>query len=170
MVRRRYGEKTVDRLYRELLPLLKKQTLKVVYYMGFSGFEDEVMQEARILFYKRFEDYYENDKQYLKFIFICTKNKIRTMQKKEYTYRNRYANTAVDSETGVEENLALKLAVHTDDTYKLTLNHLKQELEELDYRVVTDAVYFGWSWAFKKNGVKNTADKISIKERVIACI
>ena len=43
-----------------------------------------------MLFFQNFEEYYEADRQYLSFLFICCKNRIRNMQKLQYKREDRF--------------------------------------------------------------------------------
>lgn len=62
----------------------------------------EVYQELLILFYKNFEDYYESDEQYMKFLFICLRNRLRNVRKKDNTYSSRFL--TIDKLAGDEED------------------------------------------------------------------
>jgi hypothetical protein len=44
----------------------------------------------KYLFYFNFEDYYENDKQYLGFTYISLNNRIKSVNSKRYNYENKY--------------------------------------------------------------------------------
>lgn len=88
---RDYRSRAVDRLFIKNTPQLKNNVNKLIQHTGYyTGSRDEVWQEMCMLFYKNFEDKYETDRQYLSFLFICLKNRIRNMQKKQYTRENRF--------------------------------------------------------------------------------
>jgi DNA-directed RNA polymerase specialized sigma24 family protein len=64
---------------------------KLILHTGYhTGYREEIWQELCMLWFKNFEDKYETDRQYLSFLFICLKNRIRNMQKKQYTHEHRF--------------------------------------------------------------------------------
>jgi DNA-directed RNA polymerase specialized sigma24 family protein len=86
-----YHSKAVDRLFQRNESKLKQNMNKLIATTGFyTGSREEVWQELCILFYQNFVEYYETDRQYLSFLFICLKNRIRNMQKKQYTREGRF--------------------------------------------------------------------------------
>lgn len=46
--------------------------------------EEELLQEARLQFFSLFYDFYEDDNQYLKFIFIVVKNRMRNLKRNNF--------------------------------------------------------------------------------------
>jgi len=88
---RMYGLTTPDRILVRCEQKLKGQSEKLRNSMCFTAYTKlEIYQEAVILFHKNFEDYYEDDKQYLRFLFIATKNRIRNLLKTFNKYESRY--------------------------------------------------------------------------------
>jgi hypothetical protein len=104
---KRYGVRIRDRVYNRCKGQLKGIVAKLQRSTGFYQVpHEELNQEVTILFYNNFEEYYEDDNQYLRFLFICLKNRIRNMQLKEYNYRNRF--------------VALKTSEDNEDDYSAT--------------------------------------------------
>jgi len=103
---RDYESRAVDRLFKKNEQQLKNNLNKLICHTGyFSCNRDEVWQELCILFYQNFTEYYETDRQYLSFLFICLKNRIRNMQKKQYTYEGRFTTdlTSIQSNLGIRQ-------------------------------------------------------------------
>ena len=89
---RDYQARAVDRLFKKNVSSLRRNLSKLVQTTSYyTGDENEIWQELCILWYQNFEEYYETDRQYLSFLFICLKNRIRNMQKKQYTREGRYS-------------------------------------------------------------------------------
>ena len=87
----RYGVSAVERIFEKMQVELGQDCEKLRYQTGFYIYSsDELMQESRLLFFKNFAGYFENKKQYRRFLFISLKNRIRTLQRVEYTYNNRF--------------------------------------------------------------------------------
>lgn len=86
-----YRTRAVDRLFKKNEQRLKENVRKLILTTGYYISDpEEMLQEMCILFYKNFAEFYEDDRQYLSFLFICMKNKIRNHQRKEYTNINRF--------------------------------------------------------------------------------
>lgn len=89
----RYGTTASQRIFERVKGRLKADVEKLRYQTSFrQATITELHQEARILFHQHFEEYYEKEEQYLRFLFIVMKNRIRTMQRVLYTYTNRITN------------------------------------------------------------------------------
>lgn len=87
-----YGKKAVDRIWEKNISKVHHFVNKLQAQTGFYDYSHtELMQEACMLFHKRFEDYYEADEQYLRFLFVAVKNHIRNLQLKTYTRNNRFS-------------------------------------------------------------------------------
>lgn len=87
---RDYHSRAVDRIYAKLKPKLEANAKKLVGQTGYFTCDyQEIWQEISILFYEHFEEYYESDSQYLSFLYICLKNRIRNFQRRDYTHHNR---------------------------------------------------------------------------------
>ena len=87
----RYGVSAVERIFEKMQDGLVQDCEKLRYQTAFYVYSlDELMQESRLLFFKNFAGYFENQKQYRRFLFISLKNRIRTLQRIEYTYHNRF--------------------------------------------------------------------------------
>lgn len=173
-----YGTTACERLYEKLKGKLKNNCKKLLYQTKFQEISlDELMQEATILFFKRFSDYYEEDEQYLRFLFVAVKNKIRTMQQKEYSYINRYKNSTVleyEHGTQTDYNSQFETFVDSRDDFScpLTLDDFKHSLAPEEYIILCDVVDRGGSWekAFMKHGVWDEGERMKIKKRVIALV
>ena len=88
---RNYHLRAVDRIYAKVQPQLKSNARKLINTTGYyTGDFDEIWQEMTLLFYTHFGEYYESDKQYLSFLFVCLKNKIRNFQRRDYRHAERY--------------------------------------------------------------------------------
>ena len=90
---RDYSVGAVERLHRKLAGKLKNNVAKLAYTTGYFDEANrlECLQEMNILFYQHFEEYYEDDKQYLSFLFICMKNRMRNFQRRDIKHSNRYS-------------------------------------------------------------------------------
>lgn len=74
-----------------------------------------IMQEARLKFWSEF-DYYQNDDQYLKFLFVSLKNKMSNLRSKEVNMKSKFAAPLLKSEDS-----------SNDDAYMNGLNQIKDE-------------------------------------------
>jgi len=89
----KYGTTASQKIFESVKGRMKADVEKLRYQTSFHQVNvTELFQEARIVFFKHFEAYYEDDEQYLRFLFIVVKNKIRNMQRIVYTYANRITN------------------------------------------------------------------------------
>jgi len=172
-----YGESACERLYKKLTPKLKSNCRSVQYQTKFYEWSaEELFQEMTILFFNRFEDYYETDNQYVRFLFICMKNKVRTIQQREYKYINRMKNTIqVDYEHGAVQdyNKQFEAVVDHRDFFKVpvTMEYFKEHLGETEFEVLTEVVKRNGSWdkAFSKLGIRRE-DREQIKKTVISLV
>jgi RNA polymerase sigma factor (sigma-70 family) len=64
--------------------------LKLMQQTGFSCSLDELISETQEKWIVCFEQYYEEDDQFLKFMFIVMKNKLRDLRNKEFRYQNTH--------------------------------------------------------------------------------
>ncbi len=88
---RDYQSRAVDRVFKRNVTQLKHNVNKLIATTGYyTCTRSEVWQEMCVLFHNNFEEYYESDRQYLSFLFICLKNRIRNMQKSQYNREYRY--------------------------------------------------------------------------------
>ena len=88
---RDYDSRAKDRLFIKCEADIKKNVKKLMYTTGYQQFNEmECLQEMTILFFQHFEEYYETDRQYLSFLFICMKNKIRNFQRRDIKHQQRY--------------------------------------------------------------------------------
>jgi hypothetical protein len=89
---RDYQSRAVDRVFNRNITALRNNMNKLIATTGYyTCTKAEVWQEMCLLFYQNFEEYYEADRQYLSFLFICLKNRIRNMQKSQYNREGRYS-------------------------------------------------------------------------------
>lgn len=132
---RKYGMTAKERVYEKTYPKIVKICEKLKYQTGFRQYSvQEIVQEARILFFKNFEDYYENENQYLKFLFTSVKNRIRSLQLQVYSFENRYK-ARMGDESGGEgrdyqeswNNVADPKTMHHN---RITVEYLEEVLPE----------------------------------------
>lgn len=172
---RNYGETAVDRLYKKLKQDITDICRKILYQTGFYYMSvEELEQEARILFFTRFEEYYETNNQYLRFLFIAIKNKVRTEQKKTYRYVNRFKNMPPMDDEEPDFHKALE-NVAGKNFHGISMDEVRKELQcsvgeskvQQYFDIVSAVVEFGgWSKAFKKHGINGTRKREAIKGEI----
>lgn len=87
-----YGQKAVERVWNELRSAIRAQTFMLSKSVTADIFtEDELQVDVQRLFFLSFYKYYENERQFKRFIFTCTKNMIRNKLKKNQTKRKHFA-------------------------------------------------------------------------------
>lgn len=80
-----YGANVLQKIYDRVSSRLHMFTEKLCFNEGLQHEDMRVlMQECRILFFSKFEDYYEDDDQYCNFLYICMRNRLRNMKRSEY--------------------------------------------------------------------------------------
>ncbi len=77
-----------ERLEGKMIVIISK--LKYKYKFTTTPME-EIVSEVRMKFHELYYNVYEKDEQFLRFMFIVTKNIIHDMQRKEYRYANRHS-------------------------------------------------------------------------------
>ena len=80
-----YKLNAVDKIYQRCEKQLNAMCRKLVHQNKCGNRYDAntITQEARIKFYEAFAEYYDEDQQYLRFLFITIKNQIRNFQNKD---------------------------------------------------------------------------------------
>lgn len=186
-ITRNYGECAADRILRRNLHQLRKNLRKIrMQTGGYHWPEEELWNEMVKLFHKNFEDYYETDNQYLRFLFISMKNKVRSMQRKSLSYNKRYKGRVIlrlgdeyveyDSQFDMLENgKTLYCPQHIQHGYdeyaceeKLSMRYFDDLLEQKEMRVLKSLVDLDGNWeaAFVQNGVQSLIEKREIKEAI----
>lgn len=181
-----YGEKAVDRIFKRNADKLRKNLKKIIFQTGGFYWEtEELWNEFVTLFYKNFEDYYETDNQYLRFLFISMKNKIRSMQRKSMSYNRRYKGRIITNlgDEKVEYNSQFDMLSkwaprfprnihHGYEEYaceeKLSMRYFADLLNDKELKVLKDLVDCkgDWEQAFTQNGVHKRIEKREIKEAI----
>ncbi len=121
-----YGTSAAERVLAKNEHLLRKQTEKLQAQLTFFEYtRAELYQEVLLLFFKNFEDYYEEDGQYLRFLFIATKNKIINIKKQRAVWANRFKNEVAVANP--EEEFAGQNAIEHSADIKSVSTHLDTE-------------------------------------------
>lgn len=153
---KRYGVRIRDRVYNRCKGQLRLSVAKLQRSTGFYQVSyEELNQEMAILFYNNFEEYYEEDNQYMRFLFICLKNRIRNMQLKEYNYRNRFVALAVPE--GNEDDYSSAWGQVADPQCEWTKYEIKEicdKVKELMKKTEYNDIYYCLT---KGYSVKKTA-------------
>ena len=84
----RTRDKVWLRLERKMINIVEKLRAK---HKFFTIQVEEIMSEVQWKFVSLFYEKYEDDNQYLRFMFIVSKNVIHDMQRKEYRYTNKHS-------------------------------------------------------------------------------
>lgn len=94
--------------------------------------------ESQNIFYKNFEDYYDSDKEYLKFFYTCLVNKAKNICR-ENAMRNRHVSTITD-DGGTEISV---FDILQNDMYHEFMNELHvKEVDEYFKEMLDQTEYF----------------------------
>jgi len=94
-----YKVNAIDKIYFRCESRIKAMCRKLVHQSmcGTRYDANVIIQEARIKFYEAFAEYYDEDQQYLRFLFITIKNQIRNFQKKDFKKRLTFYSTSTST-------------------------------------------------------------------------
>jgi len=114
---------------------IKFMLMKLKYQLGFDGPLEELMSEAQEKYIKCFVEVYETDEQFLRYLFIVMKNRIRDLRFKEYRYRNTHQATISGS---LEDNNFINSGGHVRIWNEMAEDH--KELNPLDAAIRQDII------------------------------
>lgn len=111
------------------------------------GLEDDFYYEAQNIFFGNFENYYEEDSQYLNFFRICLKNKARNIYRENKLKRRNISTIEVDGEhVNVFDFIEQKAvpSVESEITVKEIESYVNTNFDEVG-RFVFEQLAEGWS-------------------------
>lgn len=133
-----YKETSIQKIYLRCLPKIKQMCNTISHQMGsycYNLSPNNILQEATIKFWSEFDEYY-NDKQYMNFLFIAIKTRVRSIQMKEANMRSKYMAPKVTNSDNID-----------GDPYMDGLNNFKDEktnkpnLDSIEY--IADNICIG---------------------------
>lgn len=163
-----YNVLASHKIFERIKTKLVSQTKKLRKQCGFwTATDEELIQEAVIIFFKHFEDYYEEDNKYLRFLFIATKNRIRTMQKETYTYINRYKNSPNNSDNDSDYYTDLE-KIPAAQKEMIDLKDILSKLSKRKQKMVLELIDNGGNWIkmWTKFGVTSWVKREKIKRKI----
>jgi len=112
----------------------KRKIFTCIWYLkkqiGFYFVQEDAMAEFQKTWIEKFSEYYEDDKQYLNFMFIVMKNLFKVMKAKEVKWTRRHVSDVITTSEDYEEGCSISEVTEDVTTEKPLEKILFDEIKE----------------------------------------